>query len=195
VVVANCGVLTEGFDEPLIDCIIMARPTRSRPLYVQCIGRGTRPYPGKRDCLILDLVGATTRHDLVTVASLLGMSLSALMGRTLTEAVAAEAQACLPFIAAGTLVARPVDLFRHRPLHWVQVSASLFVLSISAGWVALEATGARWRRRPASEKQLPVLRSHQIPIRPALTAGEASDLIAVTLAGKLLHGTGQGAWV
>jgi ATP-dependent helicase IRC3 len=235
-VVANCGVLTEGFDEPSIDCIIMARPTRSRPLYVQCIGRGTRPYPGKRECLILDLVGATTRHDLVTVASLFGVSPGALIGRTLTEAVAAEAQLSLPFAVAGTLVARPVELFRRRPLHWVQVGESLFVLSLSEGWVALEARDARWRavvysregqrrvlgeeldlgyaqglaedsvrrlgdgalvhpraswrRRPASEKQRAVLRSYQMPLRPELTAGEASDLIVATLAGKLLPGGG-----
>jgi len=57
-VVANCAVLTEGFDEPSVDCVIVARPTRSKTLYVQMIGRGTRLYPGKDDCLILDLVGA-----------------------------------------------------------------------------------------------------------------------------------------
>jgi ATP-dependent helicase IRC3 len=46
-VVANCAVLTEGFDEPSIDCIIIARPTKSKPLYIQMVGRGTRLYPGK----------------------------------------------------------------------------------------------------------------------------------------------------
>ena len=51
----------------------MARPTRSRALYVQCVGRGTRLHPGKADCLLLDVVGCTTRHDLVTAASLAGV--------------------------------------------------------------------------------------------------------------------------
>ena len=45
-VVANCAVLTEGFDEPSVDCLIMARPTHSQPFYQQMLGRGTRPYPG-----------------------------------------------------------------------------------------------------------------------------------------------------
>src|SRR3989441_5368638 len=58
--VANCAVLTEGFDEPSIDCIIVARPTQSLPLYQQMLGRGTRIYPGKTDCLILDVVGVST---------------------------------------------------------------------------------------------------------------------------------------
>jgi ATP-dependent helicase IRC3 len=45
-VVCNCSVLTEGFDSPSVDCIIIARPTKSKPLYIQMVGRGTRPYPG-----------------------------------------------------------------------------------------------------------------------------------------------------
>jgi hypothetical protein len=64
-VVCNCAVLAEGFDEPSLDCIIVARPTHSQPFYQQMIGRGTRTYPGKRDCLILDVVGVRrTGQDL-----------------------------------------------------------------------------------------------------------------------------------
>ena len=54
--VTNVGVLTEGFDDPGVSCIAMARPTRSEGMYAQCVGRGTRLYPGKTDCLILDFV-------------------------------------------------------------------------------------------------------------------------------------------
>lgn len=63
-VLCNVGVLTEGYDNPATSCIIMARPTKSRPLYCQCIGRGTRLYPGKDDCLVLDLAGNAGRHSL-----------------------------------------------------------------------------------------------------------------------------------
>jgi ATP-dependent helicase IRC3 len=86
-VVSNCFVLTEGFDEPSIDCIIMARPTRSRPTYMQMIGRGTRKFPGKEDCLILDLVGVTTRLDLMTIGRLFNLPATALHDQTVTEAV------------------------------------------------------------------------------------------------------------
>jgi superfamily II DNA or RNA helicase len=64
-VIVNCGVLTEGFDEPSISCVIVARPTKFHGLYVQMIGRGTRLHPGKKDLLILDLVGASRRHEFV----------------------------------------------------------------------------------------------------------------------------------
>jgi len=66
-------VLTEGYDEPGIDCIILARPTKSALLYTQMIGRGTRPAPGKDDCLILDCADNSGRHDLVSVSTLFGL--------------------------------------------------------------------------------------------------------------------------
>lgn len=55
-VVTNVGVLTEGFDDPDVSAIAMVRPTRSESLYLQCVGRGMRPSPAARDCLVLDFV-------------------------------------------------------------------------------------------------------------------------------------------
>lgn len=68
--VCNCGVLTEGFDEPSISCVVMARPTKFHGLYIQCVGRGTRLHPGKTDLLVLDITGASQRHELVTLVDL-----------------------------------------------------------------------------------------------------------------------------
>lgn len=62
-VATSCGVLTEGFDEPSISCIAMARPTKSQSLYTQCIGRGLRLWPGKQDCLVLDFTDTGHRLD------------------------------------------------------------------------------------------------------------------------------------
>ncbi len=61
-VVCNCAVLTEGFDCPRISCIILARPTKSRCLWRQCVGRGLRPADGKHDCQIHDHAGCHDRH-------------------------------------------------------------------------------------------------------------------------------------
>jgi DNA repair protein RadD len=63
-VVANCMVLTEGFDCPDIGCIILARPTKKMGLFRQMIGRGLRPADGKSDAVILDHSGAVFRHGL-----------------------------------------------------------------------------------------------------------------------------------
>ena len=87
----NVGVLTEGFDDPTIEVVAITRPTKSRSLYAQMIGRGTRPLPGVVDAWdapverrkaikgsakshidILDFVGNSGRHKLVTTADILG---------------------------------------------------------------------------------------------------------------------------
>lgn len=69
----NCMVLTEGFDDPGVDCIIMARPTLSKSLYVQCVGRGLRIAPGKESCLIIDMVGLSSRHTLIQAPVIFGV--------------------------------------------------------------------------------------------------------------------------
>jgi superfamily II DNA or RNA helicase len=68
--VTNCAVLTEGFDEPSISCVLVGRPTKFHGLYVQMVGRGTRLFPGKKDLLVIDIVGASQRHELIGVVDL-----------------------------------------------------------------------------------------------------------------------------
>lgn len=68
----NCAVLTEGFDSPRTSCVALARPTGSRALMTQCIGRGTRLFPGKENLLVIDFVGMVgTSHELCTPADVL----------------------------------------------------------------------------------------------------------------------------
>lgn len=71
-IMVNVNILTEGFDHLDIGCIIMARPTESLTLYIQCIGRGTRlktqrfiEEHGKNNCIILDFVDNSGRHQLI----------------------------------------------------------------------------------------------------------------------------------
>ena len=100
-VVANCAVLTEGFDEPSVDCIIVARPTQSLPLYQQMLGRGTRTYPGKTDCLLLDVVGVSTQHTLHTAATLFGCAPAALARQSVLEVLDARTRAHAGDCAGG----------------------------------------------------------------------------------------------
>lgn len=69
-ILTNCMVLTEGFDAPWASCCVVARPTRSTPLYVQMVGRVLRTFPGKKDALVLDVVGVTGRHKLASIVDL-----------------------------------------------------------------------------------------------------------------------------
>jgi superfamily II DNA or RNA helicase len=87
----NCGLFLEGFDAPATACVAMCRPTKSLALYMQVLGRGTRPLPGvvdgveteaarveairqssKPDVLVLDFVGNSGRHKIVTALDVLG---------------------------------------------------------------------------------------------------------------------------
>jgi len=86
-VLTNCMVLTEGYDEPTVEGIILARPTKSALLYTQMIGRGTRLYPGKESVTIVDIVDITREHSLTTLPGLFGLSEEFdLEGRTTDEA-------------------------------------------------------------------------------------------------------------
>lgn len=58
-ILVNVGVLTTGFDAPMIDCLVLLRPTKSPVLYVQIAGRGMRVADGKKDCLWLDYTSTT----------------------------------------------------------------------------------------------------------------------------------------
>lgn len=89
-VLTNVLVLTEGFDLPAVDCVIMARPTQSNSLYIQCIGRGARRAPNKIYCLILDITDNCYRLRLSpqNISKALGLKING--GELLTEAIERE---------------------------------------------------------------------------------------------------------
>lgn len=88
-VLCNAMLLTEGFDDPGIDCVVILRPTQSRALYSQMVGRGTRVAPGKANLLLLDFLWLHEKHNLIRPAHLVAAN----------EEIAAEMTARL--IAAG----------------------------------------------------------------------------------------------
>lgn len=72
-VICNSMLLTEGWDCPSVDCVVVLRPTKVRSLYCQMVGRGTRlsPETGKTELLILDFLWHTERHELCRPAHLI----------------------------------------------------------------------------------------------------------------------------
>ena len=70
-VLCNSMLLTEGWDCPQVDCIVVLRPTKVRSLYCQMVGRGTRLHPGKEELLLLDFLWHTERHELCRPACLI----------------------------------------------------------------------------------------------------------------------------
>lgn len=74
--IVNCMVLTEGTDLPMLETIMIARPTKSSSLYTQMVGRVLRNHPGKEKARLIDLVGNTGRVDICTAPTLLGIDLA-----------------------------------------------------------------------------------------------------------------------
>lgn len=116
---ANCQVLTEGFDAPAVSCLLMLRPTRSQPFYVQMVGRGLRPAPwaGKEDCLVLDFAGVTQDLGLVTLPVIFGLGgVRDLAGRTPGEAREARR---VRLLAGGEAREVPVVTKPRRRFNWL----------------------------------------------------------------------------
>ncbi len=139
-VLSNCMVLTEGFDSPSASACVIARPTRSAPLYVQMAGRVLRPYPGKEHALVLDVVGATAMHSLASLATLAGAPVRD--GQSLTEAETEEAErederARERLIHAGPVDAVEVDLFGASAFRWHQTRGGLWYIATGPRYWAL----------------------------------------------------------
>jgi ATP-dependent helicase IRC3 len=83
-VLVNCNVFTEGTDIPNIDCVLLARPTQSRNLLVQMIGRGMRLHPGKKNCHIIDMVSSLDT-GIVTTPTLFGLDPSEIVDSASAE--------------------------------------------------------------------------------------------------------------
>jgi len=142
-VVCNCAVLTEGFDAPWCSAVVIARPTSSAALYVQMAGRGLRPYPGKRDALLIDVVGVTGRHRLASLVDLSGAERVEKLDDELAayepdEEVdllglldpASRAARTGDFVGAdGTLHSEIVDLFGSSRQAWLRTRRGVWFLS------------------------------------------------------------------
>ena len=115
--VANCGVLTEGFDAPNITCILVARPTQSEPLYTQMVGRGLRLWPGKTDCLVLDVTGISAIHSLCVLPMIFGLPTQDMAGKTVSQAASEIAEDARRHGMRLAELEQQVDLLRRRR-HW-----------------------------------------------------------------------------
>lgn len=127
-VLCNCAVLTEGFDEPSVDAVIIARPTKSRPLYIQMVGRGTRKAPGKTDCLVLDVTGVSKRHQLISAPSLFGLE-KVEKKETITEAVERQEARNREISRLQSIFAQDEAKEFRRHIRWLEATPGVFALA------------------------------------------------------------------
>lgn len=185
-VLANCMVLTEGFDAPWASCAVIARPTSSAPLYTQMVGRVLRPWPGKTDALVLDVVGASSANKLATLIDLApGKVVTVRPDQTLAEAVeeaeiaAAEDKARVAAeIRASRMSHKVINLFAESESVWLRSKAGVWFIPTRSGEVFLWPTEEPgfWNvceaplGGPTGHKRLPWQRLHVgLPLELAMS--------------------------
>ena len=170
-ILANCQILTEGYDDKSVDAILLCRPTKSRSLFTQMLGRGLRLNPGKENCRILDFVDVAGKHSLMSAWKFFGHT--APPANEMPLGIGDEPRKKESRVAAIDLE-RPINLFLPPEIPD----------SFSYG-------SAPWHREPATPKQLAFLESQGYNIADNdFTKGQASALIA-----SMPASTGQLRWL
>ncbi len=184
-VLCNSMLLTEGWDEPSVDCIVVLRPTKVRSLYSQMVGRGTRLYPGKEDLLLLDFLWHTERHELCHPASLIceneevakkmteNMEIAA---GTAIDIEEAEEKATSDVVAQREeALAKQLEEMRRRKRKLVDPLQ--FEMSIQAEDLSTYIPSFGWEMAPPSDKQIKALEKCGIFPDTIDNAGKASMIL------------------
>lgn len=183
-VLCNSMLLTEGWDCPSVDCIVVLRPTKIRSLYQQMVGRGMRLHPGKDHLLLLDFLWMTERHDLCKPSSLFAKDgkIASIIDQSVegsekaVDLMEAEEQAERDVIAEreNTLA---MELAAMRNQKRKLVDPLQYALSIAAEDLTNYVPTFTWEMAPPSEKQLAFLEKRGIFSESIRNAGLASQII------------------
>jgi superfamily II DNA or RNA helicase len=128
-VLTNCMVLTEGWDMPQVSCAVVARPTLNAGLYTQMVGRVLRPFPGKKDALVLDVVGVAGKYKLASLTDLSKSGAEPKEGETLREArERKEKEEGRKGRTSGVIAHEDIDLFDRSRSAWLQTKAGVYFI-------------------------------------------------------------------
>ena len=165
-VLCNAMLLTEGWDCPEVDCIVILRPTKIRSLYVQMVGRGTRPAEGKKDLLLLDFLWQSGRMELCRPADIVADKEEKLARITqkLTDADGEQ----LDLLELADEVDSDIVKEREQAMKDLleknstkkskTVNVMQFEFSIGGGMLLDYKPDFAWEREPVTEKQAQTLR-------------------------------------
>ena len=184
-VLCNSMLLTEGWDCPSVDCIVVLRPTKVRSLYSQMVGRGTRLFPGKDHLLLLDFLWMTERHELCHPADLIctDQEVAKQMTANLEEAAGCpmdleEAEkAAAEDVVAQREEALAKQLAEMRRREKKLVDPLQFEMSIQAEDLVGYVPAFGWEMAPPSEKQKKTLEKLGILPDEIDNAGKAAKLL------------------
>lgn len=183
-VLCNSMLLTEGWDCPSVDCVIVLRPTKVRSLYSQMVGRGTRLFPGKEDLLLVDFLWHTERHELCHPAHLIAENVE--VAQKMTENIEkagvaldleeAEVKAAEDVVAQREeALAKQLEQMKKRKKSLVDPLQ--FEMSIQAEDLSSYVPAFGWEMGPPSDKQVKALEKMGILPDQIENAGKAAKLM------------------
>lgn len=184
-VLCNSMLLTEGWDCPSVDCVVILRPTKVRALYSQMVGRGTRLAPDKDNLLLLDFLWHTQRHELCRPAHLITDKPE--IAEKIIENMTQETEVAFELIEAEEVATRDViaereeslakELAEMRKRKRALVDPLQFEMSINAEDLVDYVPEFGWEMAPASDKQLKALEKFGIFTDEIGNAGKATKLL------------------
>jgi len=183
-VLCNSMLLTEGWDCPSVDCIIVLRPTKIRSLYQQMVGRGMRLAPNKSELLLLDFLWMTERHDLCRPSALISKDEE--IAKRIDKKVM-DREAGIDLISAEDEAEKDVIQEREEALarelaamkkkQRKLVDPIQYAFSIAAEDLANYKPTFAWEMSPATDRQIDYLEKHGIFAESIQNCGMASLLI------------------
>ncbi len=182
---ANAMLVSEGFDVPTIDCVVVLRPTQSRPLFAQMVGRGTRIAPDKENLLILDFLWQHEKHPLMRAAHLIAEDED--IANHITESAEAQAgeEVDLEDLHDTALDAREESLRKKLQENEKRdkrlVDASELCLSLKHVMTADFEPTVPWHSQGVSDGQLKIIQKFGIDPETVQNKGKASAVIDILL--------------
>lgn len=183
-VLCNSMLLTEGWDCPSVDCVVVLRPTKVRSLYSQMIGRGTRLHPGKTELLLLDFLWHTERHELCHPAHLIAENdeVAQAMTKQIEEAGVPLDLELVEQTAAEDVVAQREEALAKQLQEMKRRKRKLvdplqFEMSIQAEDLSSYVPSFGWEMGPPSDQQVKTLEKLGIMPDQIQNAGKATKLL------------------
>jgi superfamily II DNA or RNA helicase len=191
--VCNAMLLTEGWDEPSIDCIVNLRPTKVRALYSQIVGRGTRLHPGKRDLLLLDFLWQSEQHSLIKPCHLISRDeeQAAEISKALAAAsMGGEEEPDLIKVCASVEEQRlnkiRERIEKNKDRKPGTYDALDFALAVEDGCLAGWEPVSDWDVLPPTEGQFAMINGAKIDVSAITMRGHASAIIELIMARRTL---------
>ena len=178
-VMLNSMLLTEGWDCPSVDCIIVLRPTRSFGLYMQMVGRGTRLFEGKKNLLLLDFMWLSKKHDIMNPVKMIAPSeeIEKLMSDNAFDGNKVNLVDCMNKAEADLEESMMRRLRENKRNEFERISSIQFLASLGHFNNLFKEDIYEWEKEKPTKKQLDFIKNKGLEVEGIYSKGLAKRII------------------